>query len=419
MTTLAAGQSGRTAVGFDVARVRADFPSLSELVHGKPLVYLDSANTSQKPAAVIQATDDYYRHANANIHRATHLLSERATALYEGARRKAAAFLNAGDDHTIVLTKGTTDGINLVASSYGRSVLQAGDEILLTWLEHHSNIVPWQLIAEQTGAAIRVVPINDAGELDQDAYAALLSERTKIVAVGHVSNALGTINPVKAMIAQAHAVGAVVLIDGAQAAPHLPIDVKDLDCDFYVLSSHKVFGPTGTGVLYGRRALLDAMPPYQGGGDMIANVTFEKTLYNQIPYKFEAGTPNIAGVAGFGAAIDYLMGIDRDAALAHEDDVLAYATARVREIPGVRIIGEARHKTGVLSFVMEGVHPHDAGTILDQQGIAVRTGQHCAQPVMDKFCIPATIRASLAIYNNREDIDALVRGLLKVQEVFS
>jgi len=419
MTTLAAGQSGRTAVGFDVARVRADFPSLSELVHGKPLVYLDSANTSQKPAAVIHATDDYYRHANANIHRATHLLSERATALYEGARRKAAAFLNAGDDHTIVLTKGTTDGINLVASSYGRSVLQAGDEILLTWLEHHSNIVPWQLIAEQTGAAIRVVPINDAGELDQDAYAALLSERTKIVAVGHVSNALGTINPVKAMIAQAHAVGAVVLIDGAQAAPHLPIDVKDLDCDFYVLSSHKVFGPTGTGVLYGRRALLDAMPPYQGGGDMIANVTFEKTLYNQIPYKFEAGTPNIAGVAGFGAAIDYLMGIDRDAALAHEDDVLAYATARVREIPGVRIIGEARHKTGVLSFVMEGVHPHDAGTILDQQGIAVRTGQHCAQPVMDKFCIPATIRASLAIYNNRDDIDALVRGLLKVQEVFS
>lgn len=419
MTTLAAGQSGRTAVGFDVARVRADFPSLSELVHGKPLVYLDSANTSQKPAVVIHATDDYYRHANANIHRATHLLSERATALYEGARRKAAAFLNAGDDHTIVLTKGTTDGINLVASSYGRSVLQAGDEILLTWLEHHSNIVPWQLIAEQTGAAIRVVPINDAGELDQDAYAALLSERTKIVAVGHVSNALGTINPVKAMIAQAHAVGAVVLIDGAQAAPHLPIDVKDLDCDFYVLSSHKVFGPTGTGVLYGRRALLDAMPPYQGGGDMIANVTFEKTLYNQIPYKFEAGTPNIAGVAGFGAAIDYLMAIDRDAALAHEDDVLAYATARVREIPGVRIIGEARHKTGVLSFVMEGVHPHDAGTILDQQGIAVRTGQHCAQPVMDKFCIPATIRASLAIYNNREDIDALVRGLLKVQEVFS
>lgn len=419
MTTLAAGQSGRTAVGFDVARVRADFPSLSELVHGKPLVYLDSANTSQKPAVVIHATDDYYRHANANIHRATHLLSERATALYEGARRKVAAFLNAGDDHTIVLTKGTTDGINLVASSYGRSVLQAGDEILLTWLEHHSNIVPWQLIAEQTGAAIRVVPINDAGELDQDAYAALLSERTKIVAVGHVSNALGTINPVKAMIAQAHAVGAVVLIDGAQAAPHLPIDVKDLDCDFYVLSSHKVFGPTGTGVLYGRRALLDAMPPYQGGGDMIANVTFEKTLYNQIPYKFEAGTPNIAGVAGFGAAIDYLMAIDRDAALAHEDDVLAYATARVREIPGVRIIGEARHKTGVLSFVMEGVHPHDAGTILDQQGIAVRTGQHCAQPVMDKFCIPATIRASLAIYNNREDIDALVRGLLKVQEVFS
>ena len=403
---------------FDVASVRADFPILSETVHGKPLVYLDSANTSQKPLSVIKATDDYYRHANANIHRATHLLSERATALYEGARKKAAAFLNAADPHTIILTKGTTDGINLVAQSYGRSRLKPGDEILLSWLEHHSNIVPWQLVAEQTGAAIKVVPINDLGELDQEEYARLLSPRTKIVAVGHVSNALGTINPIKAMIAQARAHGAVVLVDGAQAAPHLVIDVQDLDCDFYVLSSHKMFGPTGTGVLYGRRQLLEAMPPYQGGGDMIASVTFEKTLYNQLPYKFEAGTPNIAGVAGFGAAVDYLMSIDRDAALAHEDAVLDYATAKVREIPGVRIIGEARHKTGVLSFLIEGAHPHDAGTILDQQGIAVRTGQHCAQPVMDKFCIPATIRASLAIYNTREDIDALVKGLFKVKEVF-
>ncbi len=419
MSTTATRPAGQQASGFDVARVRADFPILSELVHGKPLVYLDSANTSQKPLSVIKATDDYYRHANANIHRATHLLSERATALYEGARKKAAVFLNAADSHTVVLTKGTTDGINLVASSYGRSVLKPGDEIVLSWLEHHSNIVPWQLVAEQTGAVIKVIPINDAGELDQDAYARLLSPRTRIVAIGHVSNALGTINPVKAMTAQAHAAGAVVLIDGAQAAPHLPIDVQDLDCDFYVLSSHKMFGPTGTGVLYGRKALLEAMPPYQGGGDMIASVTFEKTHYNQIPYKFEAGTPNIAGVAGFGAAIDYLMSIDRLAALAHEDDVLEYATAAVREIAGVRIIGEAKHKTGVLSFLIEGIHPHDAGTILDQQGIAVRTGQHCAQPVMDKFCIPATIRASLAIYNTREDIDVLVRGLHKVKELFA
>jgi cysteine desulfurase/selenocysteine lyase len=411
--------SSAVAQKFEVARVRADFPILTELIHGQPLVYLDSANTSQKPLAVIKATDDYYRHANANVHRATHLLSERATALYEGARKKAAAFLNAADSRSIVFTKGTTDGINLVAQSYGRSTLKAGDEIVLSWLEHHSNIVPWQLVAEQTGAAIKVVAINEAGEIDQDEYARLLTPRTRIVAVGHVSNALGTINPIKAMIAQAHAVGAVVVIDGAQAAPHLVIDVQDLDCDFYVLSSHKMFGPTGTGVLYGRPALLESMPPYQGGGDMIASVTFEKTLYNQIPYKFEAGTPNMAGVAGFGAAIDYLATIDRAAALAHEDDVLEYATAKVREISGARIIGEARHKTGVLSFLIEGVHPHDAGTILDQQGIAVRTGQHCAQPVMDRFCIPATIRASLGIYNTREDIDVLVKGLLKVKEVFA
>jgi cysteine desulfurase/selenocysteine lyase len=412
----AVGQGART---FDIAKIRADFPILSELVHGKPLVYLDSANTSQKPLAVIKATDDYYRHANGNIHRATHLLSERATALYEGARAKAARFINAPDPHAIVLTKGTTDGINLVAQSYGRTTLKRGDEIVLSWLEHHSNIVPWQLLAEQTGASITVVPINDLGEVDQDAYQRLLSPRTKMVAVGHVSNALGTINPVKSMIAKAHAVGAVVLIDGAQAAPHLVIDVQDLDCDFYVLSSHKMFGPTGVGVLYGRASLLAAMPPYQGGGDMIESVTFEKTKYNQVPYKFEAGTPNIAGVAAFGAAIDYLSAIDRAAALAHEDDVLAYATAQVRAIAGARIIGEAREKTGVLSFVLDGAHPHDAGTILDQQGIAVRTGQHCAQPVMDRYGIPATIRASLAIYNTREDIDALVRGLHKVREVFS
>ncbi len=408
----------RTAVTFNVDRVRAEFPILAERVHGQPLVYLDSANTSQKPEAVLKAMDDYYRHANANIHRATHLLSERATALYEGGRAKAAVFLNAPDPRTIVFTKGTTDGINLVAQAYGRSMLKPGDEILLSWLEHHSNIVPWQLVAEQTGAVIQVVPINETGELEQDAYASLLSARTKIVAVGHVSNALGTINPIKAMIEQAHAVGAVVLVDGAQAAPHLVIDVQALDCDFYVLSSHKMFGPTGTGVLYGRASLLEAMPPYQGGGDMIASVTFEQTLYNQVPYKFEAGTPNMAGVVGLAAAIDYLAGIDREAALAHEDAVLDYATAQVKQLPGARIIGEARHKTGVLSFMLEGVHPHDAGTILDQQGVAVRTGQHCAQPVMDWFGIPATIRASLGIYNTREDIDVLVRGLHKVRELF-
>jgi cysteine desulfurase/selenocysteine lyase len=419
MTPPAPSATTDARTAFDVQKVRRDFPILSERVHGKPLVYLDSANTSQKPQVVLDAMDEYYRHANANIHRATHLLSERATALYEGARAKAATFINAPDPKSIVLTKGTTDGINLVAQSYGRSVLRPGDEVVLSWLEHHSNIVPWQLVCEQTGAQLRVVPINDAGEVEIDQYRSMLSPRTRIVAIGHVSNALGTINPVADIIAQAHARGAVVLIDGAQAIPHFSVDVHALDCDFYVFSSHKMFGPTGVGVLYGRPSLLEAMPPYQGGGDMIASVTFEKTCYNVVPYKFEAGTPNIAGVAGFGAAIDYLMGIDRAAALAHEDDVLAYATARVREIPGTRIVGEARHKTGVLSFLLEGVHPHDAGTILDNEGVAVRTGQHCAQPVMDRFGITATIRASLAIYNTREEIDVLVRGLERVRGVFS
>jgi cysteine desulfurase / selenocysteine lyase len=403
---------------FDVRTIRADFPILSERVHGKPLVYLDSANTSQKPESVLRAMDDYYRHANANVHRATHLLSERATALYEGGRAKAARLINAPDSHAIVLTKGTTDGINLVAQSYGRTTLKSGDEILISWLEHHSNIVPWQLLCQQTGAVLRVVPINDVGEIDLEEYANLLSPRTKIVSVSHVSNALGTINPIRAMIDQAHARGAVVLVDGAQAIPHLVVDVRALDCDFYVFSSHKMFGPTGVGVLYGRPSLLEAMPPYQGGGDMIASVTFEKTQYNQVPYKFEAGTPNIGGVAGFGAAVDYLMAIDRDAALAHEDGVLEYATARLSEIRGTRIIGEAAQKTGVLSFVFESVHPHDAGTILDREGVAVRTGQHCAQPVMDRYGITATIRASLAIYNTREDIDAFIHALGRVREVF-
>jgi cysteine desulfurase/selenocysteine lyase len=417
--TPSAATAAKARTSFDVQRVRRDFPILAERIHGKPLVYLDSANTSQKPQAVLDAMDDYYRHANANIHRATHLLSERATALYEGARGKAAAFINAPDPHTIVLTKGTTDGINLVAQSYGRSVLREGDEVLISWLEHHSNIVPWQLVCEQTGARLRVAPINDAGEVDLDAFDSLLSPRTRIVAVGHVSNALGTVNPIARIIEHAHAAGAVVLVDGAQAVPHFAIDVQSLGCDFYVFSSHKMFGPTGVGVLYGRASLLEAMPPYQGGGDMIASVTFEKTSYNVVPYKFEAGTPNIGGVVGFGAAIDYLSGIDRAAALEHEDDVLAYATARVSEIPIVRIIGTARQKTGVLSFLLEGVHPHDAGTILDREGVAVRTGQHCAQPIMDRFGITATIRASLAIYNTREEIDVLVRALERVRGVFA
>jgi cysteine desulfurase/selenocysteine lyase len=414
MTTVAA-----RANAFDVARVRADFPILGERVHGKPLVYLDSANTSQKPQSVIDAMDSYYLHTNSNIHRATHLLSERATALYEGTRAKAKAFINAPDAHSIVFTKGTTDGINLVAQSYGRATLTPGDEVLISWLEHHSNIVPWQLVCEQTGARLRVVPINEAGDIDLDAYTSLLSPRTKIVALSHVSNALGTINPVRDMTAQAHAAGAVVLIDGAQAVPHLAVDVQALDCDFYAFSSHKMFGPTGVGVLYGRQSLLEQMPPYQGGGDMIASVTFEKTCYNAVPYKFEAGTPNIGGVAGFGAALDYLAAIDRDAALAHEDAVLEYATEGVRRIPGARIVGEAPRKTAVLSFVLDGVHPHDAGTILDTEGVAVRTGQHCAQPVMDRYGITATIRASLAIYNTREDIDALLQALGRVREVFA
>ena len=419
MTPPASAATAAVRTGFDVQKIRRDFPILAERIHGKPLVYLDSANTSQKPQAVLDAMDAYYRHANANIHRATHLLSERATALYEGAREKAAAFINAPEVKNIVFTRGTTDGINLVAQSYGRSALRAGDEIVISWLEHHSNIVPWQLLCEQIGAVLRVVPIDDRGEIDLEQYAAALSPKTRLVAISHVSNALGTVNPVRAIIEPAHACGAVVLVDGAQAAPHLAVDVQALGCDFYVFSSHKMFGPTGVGVLYGRGSLLETMPPYQGGGDMIASVTFEKTLYNVVPYKFEAGTPNIAGVAGFGAAVDYLMAIDRDAALAHEDAVLAYATERVRDIRGARIIGEARHKTGVLSFVLEGVHPHDAGTILDHEGVAVRTGQHCAQPIMDRYGIPATIRASLGIYNTREEIDVLMRALERVREVFA
>jgi cysteine desulfurase/selenocysteine lyase len=403
---------------FDVMKVREDFPILREHVHGKPLVYLDNANTTQKPSAVLDALDHYYRHDNANIHRATHLLSERATRAYEGARTKAQRLINAGSTREVVFTKGTTDGINLVAQSWARTHLKPGDEILVTWMEHHSNIVPWQLVCEQTGAVLKVAPITDAGELDVEAFRARLTGRTKLAAMVHVSNALGTINPVAGLVAAARAAGAVTLVDGAQAVPHLPVDVQALGCDFYVFSSHKMYGPTGVGVLYGREALLDGMPPYQGGGDMIAAVTFEKTDYNVLPYKFEAGTPNIAGVVGFGAAVDYLQGLDRAAALAHEDQLLDHATERVSGLDGVQLIGCARERTSVLSFVLDGIHPHDIGTILDTEGIAVRTGQHCAQPVMDRYGITATVRASIGLYNTREEIDALVEGLHKVREVF-
>ncbi len=406
------------ATRFDVTRLRADFPILEEVVHGRPLAYLDNANTTQKPRQVLEALDHYYRHDNANIHRATHLLSERATRAYEGARTTLAQFINAADRREVILTRGCTDGINLVAQSYGRSTLGPGDEILVTGMEHHSNIVPWQLVAAQTGATLRAVPITDRGELDVEAFERMLGPRTKIVGLIHVSNALGTVNPVASLVATAQAAGATVLVDGAQAVPHLPVDVQALGCDFYAFSGHKMYGPTGTGVLYGRLALLEAMPPYQGGGDMIASVTFEKTEYNAVPHKFEAGTPNIAGVIGFGAAAEYLRGLDRAALASHEQELLAYATDAVRAVPGVRIFGEAAEKSSVLSFVLDGVHPHDIGTVLDTEGVAVRTGQHCAQPVMDRYGIPATVRASIGLYNTREEIDRLIQGLHKVREVF-
>jgi cysteine desulfurase/selenocysteine lyase len=403
---------------FDAARAREDFPILREVVHGRPLVYLDNANTTQKPRRVLEALDAYYLHANANIHRATHLLSERATQAYEGARAKIAGFVNASEAAEIVLTKGCTDGLNLVAHSFARPRLRPGDEILVSWMEHHSNIVPWQIVCEQTGATLRVVPITDDGELRLDALDALLSERTRLVSIIHVSNALGTVVPVREVIARAHARGVPVLVDGAQSAAHQPVDVRALDCDFFAFSSHKMYGPTGSGALYAKRRWLEEMPPYQGGGDMIASVTFERTTYNDVPHKFEAGTPNIAGVVGFGAAVDYLQQFDMASIAAWERMLLDYATDRLCDVPGLRLLGRAREKAGVLSFLMDGVHPHDVGTILDREGVAIRTGQHCAQPVMDRFGVPATARASFALYNTREDVDRLVAGLHKVRELF-
>jgi cysteine desulfurase/selenocysteine lyase len=403
---------------FDVARIRQDFPILHQDINGHPLVYLDNAATTQKPRQVIDRIVRYYTEENSNVHRGVHYLSEIATAAYEDARSTVKRFINARSEKEIIFTRGTTEGINLVAASWGRRNVKAGDEVLITAIEHHSNIVPWQLLCEEKGATLRVAPVNDAGELLLDEFAKLLTPRTKIVAFGHASNALGTINPIRKMIAMAHANGSVVLIDGAQGVPHLSVDVRDLDCDFYAFSAHKVYGPTGTGVLYGKEALLDAMPPYQGGGDMILSVSFEKTTYNALPYKFEAGTPNMAGVIGMATALDYVTAIGLPNIAAHEQDLLGYATSRLEEIDGLRIIGTAAEKASVISFTLEGVHPHDIGTILDQEGIAIRTGHHCAQPLMMRFNVPATGRASFGMYNTREEVDALIAGLQKVIEVF-
>jgi len=404
--------------GFDVEKVREDFPVLRQTIHGKPLVYLDNAATAQKPFAVIDAIRKFHEVDCANIHRGVHELSQRSTAAYEETRVKAKRFLNARSKSEVVFVRGTTEGINLVASTWGRKNIKEGDEIIISALEHHSNIVPWQMLCEEKNAKLRVIPMNDRGELIIEEYEKLLSPRTRVLAVGHISNALGTINPIREMIEMAHRAGALTLIDGAQAAPHVKIDVQALDADFYTFSGHKVFGPTGIGILYGKKKLLEAMPPYQGGGDMIRTVTFEKTTFNELPYKFEAGTPNIAGGIGLGAALDYVNKLGLDQISAYEHELLVYGTKALSEIPGLRIIGTAREKAAVISFVMEGIHPHDIGTVLDQQGIAVRTGHHCAQPVMDWFHVPATTRASFAFYNTIAEIDALVTGLHKVQEVF-
>jgi cysteine desulfurase/selenocysteine lyase len=408
-----------TNSGFRVEEVRRDFPILDLQVHGHPLVYLDNAATSQKPRAVIDAITRYYERGNANIHRGVHFLSEHATVEHEAARLSVQRFINAPHLSEIIFVRGATEGMNLVAQTYGREHVGAGDEIVVTAMEHHSNIVPWQILCEQQGAQLRVAPMNDRGELLIEELQKLLTPRTRMLALGHVSNALGTINPIKKIVEMAHQMGIPVLVDGAQAVPHLKVDVQELDCDFYVFSGHKMYGPTGIGVLYGKTELLNAMPPYQGGGDMISSVTFEKTIYNKLPFKFEAGTPDIAGAIGLGAAVEYLNRLGMENITAHGQELLAYATDAVAAIPGVQLIGTAREKAAVLSFVMDGVHPHDIGTILDQQGIAIRTGHHCAQPVMQRLGIPATARASFALYNTREEVDALVAGIQKVKEVFA
>jgi cysteine desulfurase/selenocysteine lyase len=403
----------------DVERLREDFPILSQRVRGKPLVYLDNAATSQKPRTVIDAVARFYSAENANIHRGVHYLSERATVAYDAVRERVARFVNASSPREIVFTRGTTEGINLVAQSWGRSTLGPGDEILITGMEHHSNIVPWQLVAAQTGATVRAVPITDAGELDLDAFNRLLTDRTRILAVVQLSNALGSINPVRWLVARARERGVVTLVDGAQSAPHLPVDVQALGCDFFAFSGHKVFGPTGVGVLYGRAELLDRMPPWQGGGDMIETVTLERSTWASPPARFEAGTPMIAEVIGLGAALEYVETVGRGAIGAWEEELLAYATERVGELDGVRLIGTAREKASVLSFVVEGVHPHDVGAVLDDDGVAIRAGHHCAQPVMQRFGVPATARASFAFYNTRDEIDTLVRGIRRARTLFA
>ena len=406
-------------IGFGAERIREDFPALGVTVHGKALVYLDNAATTQKPQVVIDALTRYYTEENSNVHRGVHFLSQVATQAYDGGRTRVRRFLNAAHDHEIVFTRGTTDGINLVAQSYGRKHLRAGDEVIISAMEHHSNIVPWQMICDEKRASLKVVPITDAGELRLDEYERMLGDRTKLVAVVHVSNALGTVNPVCEMIALAHRRGIPVLVDGAQSSPHMPVDVQEMDCDFYAFSGHKLFGPTGIGVLYGKAELLEAMPPYQGGGDMISAVTFEKTIYNTLPYKFEAGTPHIAGAIGLAAAIEYVERIGRNQIAAYEADLLAYGTELLSAIPGLRLIGTAKEKAGVLSFVVEGIHAHDIGTILDMEGVAVRAGHHCAMPVMKRFGVPATARASVAFYNTRADMDALAKAIHRAIEVFA
>lgn len=401
----------------NIASIRNDFPILNEVVNGKQLVYFDNAATTQKPRLVLDALSGYYEHYNANIHRGIHHLAEKATSAFEQSRKRLQAFLNAEHSEEIIFTYGTTDGINLVASAYGRKFLKEGDEVIISTMEHHSNIVPWQMLCEEKGCILKVIPINDAGELLMDEYEKLLTERTKFVSVVHVSNALGTINPIKEIIAKAHAVGAKVLIDGAQASSHIEIDVQDLDCDFYSLSLHKIYGPTGMGILYGKRDLLNAMPPYRGGGEMIKEVTFAKTTYNELPYKFEAGTPNIADVVAAKFALDYVDALGKPNIAAYENELLAYATEAVKEIEGLHIIGQAKEKVSVLSFVIEGIHHQDIGVLLDQQGIAVRTGHHCTQPLMNRFGITGTSRASFAVYNTTEEIDKLIQGLHKVKRM--
>ena len=403
----------------DVARIREDFPILKQTVNGKPLVYLDNAATSQKPQSVIDALVDYYSTENSNVHRGVHTLSQLATDDYEAARSKIRQLINAAEDHEIIYVRGATEGINLVAQTYGRQNVGPGDEIIISTMEHHSNIVPWQILCEEKGAKLKIIPINDAGELLIDEYEKLLGPRTKLVSIVHQSNALGTINPVEAIIEMAHNQGTPVLVDGAQSVPHMAIDVQKMDCDFFVFSGHKLYGPTGIGVLYGKTELLNAMSPYQSGGEMIRSVTFEKTLYNVLPHKFEAGTPNIAGSIGLGAAVDYVNQLGIDRINAYEKELLEYGTDCLSKIGGLKIIGTARDKGGILSFTLGDVHPHDIGSILDSQGIAIRTGHHCAQPVMERYGIPATARASLAFYNTKEEIDSLVEGIDRVLEVFS